>query len=86
MKKGKDTEPGSLASNLKSARPTSETTGQILVVVSGKTDHIVVNLNLFENLSELDTTVINPDGGNTKILWLEEVEVLAIHVKRCTNP
>ena len=86
MKKARDTKPGSLASSLKSVRPTSETTEQDLVVESGNTDHIVANINLFKNLRELDTTITNPDGGNTKVLQLEEIEVLAKYVKSCTKP
>ena len=58
-------EHGSLASSLKSGE-SSEATAKDLVVDSGSTDHVIVNKNWFKNLKEVNTTVTNPDGGNTK--------------------
>ena len=40
----------------------------------------------FRSIKEVDTTVTNPDGGNTKVLGIGEVEVLAKDVKGCTKP
>ena len=77
MKKSRFTEPGSLASSPKSDRPNSEATEQDLVVDSGSTDHIVVNKNLFKSLRKLDTTVTNSRGGNSKVLRLGQIEVVA---------
>ena len=45
-----------------------------------------MNKNWFKCIREIDTTVTNPDGGNTKVLGIEEVEVLAKDVKRRTKP
>ena len=86
MKKAPGTKPGSLASSQKSDRASSEATEQDLVVDSGSTDHIVVNKNWFKSIREIDTTVTNPDGGNTKVLGIGEVEVLARDVEGCTKP
>ena len=47
------------------------------MIDSGSTDHVIVQKSWFENLRELDTSVTNPDGGNTKVLGIGEVEVLA---------
>ena len=58
-------EHGSLASSLKSGE-SSEATAKDLVVDSGSTDHVIVNKNWFKNLKEVNNTVTNPDGGNTK--------------------
>ena len=85
MKKATGTKSGSLASSLKSDRASSEATEQGLVVDSGSTDHIVVSKNWFKSTREMDTTVTNPDGGNTKVLGIE-VEVFAEDVKERTNP
>ena len=86
MKKAPSTKPGSLASSLKSDRASSEATEQDLVVDSGSTDHIVVNKNWFKSIGEIDTTVTNPDGGNTKVLGIGEVEASAKDVKGRTKP
>ena len=40
-----------------------------------------MNKNWFKNLKEIETTVTNPDGGNTKVLGIGEVEVLAKDLK-----
>ena len=64
----------------------SEATDQDLVVHSGSLDHIVVNKNWFTSLGETDTTVNNPDGANTKVLGIGEVEVLAKDGKGRTEP
>ena len=77
MKKAKDSKPGSLASSLKSDSEMRETTDQDLVIDSGSTDHVIVQRSWFKNLRELDTSVTNPDGGNTKVLGIGEVEILA---------
>ena len=45
-----------------------------------------MNKNCFENIKEIDTTVTSPDGGNTKVLGLGELEVLAKDVKGRTKP
>ena len=45
-----------------------------------------MNKNWFKNLREVDTTVTNPDGGNTKVLGIGENEVLAQDVKGRTKP
>ena len=45
-----------------------------------------MNKNWFKSLREFDTTVINPDGGNTRALGIGELEVLARDVKGCTDP
>ena len=37
-------------------------------------------------MKEVDTTVTDPDGGNTEVLGIGEVEVLAQDVKRRTKP
>ena len=37
-------------------------------------------------MKEVDTTVTNPDGGNTKVLAIGEVDVLAQDVKGRTKP
>ena len=58
---------GSLASSLKSGG-SSEATAKDIVVDSGSTDHAIVNKNWFKNPKEIETTVTNPDGGNTKVL------------------
>ena len=76
---------GSVASNLKSGE-SSEATAEDLVVDSGSTDHVIVNKNWFKNMKEVDTTVTNPDGGNTKVLAIGEVDVLAQDVKGRTKP
>ena len=86
MKKAPSTKPVSLASSLKSDRASSGAKEQDLVVDSGSTDHIVVNKNWFKSIREIDTTVTNPDGGNTKVLGIGEVEVLAKDVKERTKP
>ena len=77
IKKATRTRPGSLTSSLKSDRASSEATEEDLVVDSGSTDHIVVNKNWFKSIGEIDATVSNPDAGNSKILRIGEVEVLA---------
>ena len=86
MKKAPSTKPGILASSLKSDTTSSEATEQDLAVDSGSTDHIVVNKNWFNRIREIDTTVTNPDGGNTKALGIGEVEVSAKDVKGRTKP
>ena len=86
MKKAPGIKPGSLVSSLKSDKASSKATEQDLVVESGSTDHIVVNKSWFISIREIDTTVTNPDGGNTKVLGIGEVEVLARDVKGCTKP
>ena len=83
MKKTPGTKPGSLTSSLKSNSASSEATKQDLVVNSGSTDHIVLIKNWFKSTREIDTTVTNPNGGNTKILGIRAVEVLAGDVKGC---
>ena len=45
-----------------------------------------MNKNWFKSLRELDTTVVNPDGGNTKVLGIGGVEVLATDVKGRNTP
>ena len=45
-----------------------------------------MNKNWFKSIREIDTTVTNPDGGNTKVLGIGEVEVLAKDVKGGTKP
>ena len=86
MKKAPGIKPGSLVLSLKSDKASSKATEQDLVVDSGSTDHIVVNKNWFICIREIDTTVTNPDGGNTKVLGIGEAEVLARDVKGCTKP
>ena len=86
MKKAPGTKPGSLASSLKSDRASSEATEQDLVVDSESTDHIVVNKTWFKSIGEIDTTVTNPGGGNTKVLRKGQVEVLAKDIKGRTKP
>ena len=85
MKKVPGTEPGSLASSLKSDRASSEATEQDLVVDSGSTDHIVVNKNWFKSIKNIDTIITDQDGGNTTVLGIGEVEVLAKDVKGRTK-
>ena len=75
-KESKGAKHGSLASSLKSG-DSSEATAKDLVVDSGSTDHVIVNKNWFKNMKPIDTTVTNPDGGDTKVLGIGEVEVLA---------
>ena len=77
LKKDIDTKPESLASNLKLA--TSEATELDLVMDSGSADDIVENKKWFKSLGELDTTVTNQLGANTKDLGRGEVEVSAKH-------
>ena len=87
MKKAENSkggEHGSLASRLKSGG-SSEATAKDLVVYSGSTDHVIVNKNWFKNLKEIETTVTNPDGGNTNVLGIGESEVLAKDVKGKTK-
>ena len=86
MRKAPGTKPGNSASSLKSDRTSSETTEQDLVVDSGSTEHIVVNKTSFKSIGELDTTVTNPDGGNTNVLRIGKVEALAKAVKGRTKP
>ena len=86
MKKATGTRPGTLTSSLKSDRASSEATEEDLVVDSGSTDHIVVNKNWFKSKGEIDATVFNPDAGNSKVLRIGEVEVLAKDVKGRTKP
>ena len=76
---------GSLASSLKSG-DSSEATAKDLVVDSGSTDHEIVNKNWFKNMKPIDTTVTNPDGGDTKFLGIGEVEILAKDVNGKTKP
>ena len=45
-----------------------------------------MNKNWFKSIREIDTTVTNPDGGNTKVLGIGEVQVLAKDVKGRTKP
>ena len=45
-----------------------------------------MNKNWFKSIREIDTTVTNPDGGNTKVLGIGEVEVLVKDVKGRTKP
>ena len=71
----KKTKHGSLASRLKSGN-SSEATAERFVVDSDSTDHVIVNKNWFKNIKALDTTVTNPDAGDTKVLGIE-VEILA---------
>ena len=78
--KGGASAHGSLASSLNSGN-SSEATSKDLVVDSGSTDHVIVNKSWFRNLREIETTVTNPDGGNTKVLGIGEVEVQAKDVK-----
>ena len=84
IKKAPGTKLGSLASSLESNRASSETTEQGLVVHSRTTDHIIVKKTWFRSIRESDTT--NPDGGNTKVLGIGEVEVLAKIFKENTEP
>ena len=44
-----------------------------------------MNNNWSKSITEIDTTVTNPDGANTKDLAIGEVEVLARDVKGCTK-
>ena len=82
MKKATATKPGSLASTLRWDRASSGETNTDLVVDSGSTDHIVVNKNWFESIRKIDTTVTNPEGGNTRVLKTGEEDVLAKHKRR----
>ena len=86
IEKAPGTEPGSLASILQSDRTSFGATEQDLIVDSGSTDDIVVNKKWLKSLREIDTTVTNPDGGNTKVVGTGEVDVLARYVKGCTKP
>ena len=63
---------GNLASSLKSG-DSSEATAKDLVVYSGSTDYVIKNKNCFKNIKAIDTTVSNPDGGDTKVLGTGEV-------------
>ena len=72
----RESQAESLASSLRSANEISEATDQDFVIDSGSTEHVIVQKNWFRNLRELDTSVTNPDGGNTKILGIE-VQILA---------
>ena len=84
-KESKGAKHGSLASSLKSG-DSSEATAKDLVVDSGSTDHVIVNKNWFKNMKPIDTTVTNPDGGDTKVLGIGEVEILAKDVNGKTKP
>ena len=42
--------------------------------------------NWLKGVREIDTTVTTPDGGDTKVLGIGEVEVLAKDVKGFTKP
>ena len=75
--KARESQAESLASSLKTANDFSEATDLDLVIDSGSTDHVIVQKNWFRNLKELNTVVTNPDGGNTKVLGIGEVVVLA---------
>ena len=75
--KARESQAESLASRLKTANDFSEATDLDLVIDSGSTDHVIVHKNWFKNLKELNTVVTNPDGGNTKVLGIGEVVVLA---------
>ena len=75
--KAREFQAESLASSLKSANDCSEATSHNLVTDSGSTYHVIVHENWFKNLKELNTVVTNPDGGNTKVLGIGEVVVLA---------
>ena len=57
MNKTRGPKSGSLASNLKSDRATSEATQQDLVVDPGRMDHRAVNKKCFEGLREIKTTL-----------------------------
>ena len=46
------------------------------MIDSGSTDNVIVQKNWFKKFRELETSVTNPDGGNTKVLGIGEVEVL----------
>ena len=45
-----------------------------------------MNKNWFKSIREINTTVTNPNGGNTKVLGIGEVEVLARDFKGRTKP
>ena len=88
MKKNTENKGGthrSFASSLNSGN-SSEATTKDLVVDSGSTDHVIVNKSWFRNLKEIETTVTNPDGGNTKVLGIGEVEVQAKDIKGRIKP
>ena len=67
----------SVASILKSAKEVSEATDRDLFIDSGSTDHVIVHKSWFGNLRELDTNATNPDGGNTKVSEIKELDILA---------
>ena len=75
--KARESQVESLALSLKSANDFKEATDLDLVIDSGSTDLVIVHQIWFENLKELNTVVSNPDGGNTKVLGIGEVVVLA---------
>ena len=76
-KKTRESQVESLASSFKSAKEISEATDKDLAIDSSSTDHVKGQKNWFENARELDTNVTNPGGGNTKVLGIGEVEILA---------
>ena len=86
MKKATGTKPGSLSSSLKSDKASNEATKQDLVVDSGSTDHLVVNIHWFKSIREYNTTVSNRVGGNKNVLGRGEVEFLPTDVKGRTKP
>ena len=71
----------SLALSLKSANDFSEATDRDIVIDSGSTDHVIVHKYWLKYLKELNTVLTNPDGGNTKILGIGELVVLAEDVQ-----
>ena len=76
-KKAGESEAESLASGPRSANEIGEATDQDLVLDSGSTDHVIVEMSWFKNPAELDTDVSDLDGGNTKVLGIGQVEILA---------
>ena len=85
MKKATGTKPGSLSSSLKADKASNEATKQDLVVDSGSTDHMVVNIHCFKSIREYDTTVSNRVDGNKNVLGIGEVEFLSTDVKGRTK-
>ena len=74
------------ASDVKSDRATKIATKQDFVLDTWGRGHKIVNKNWFISLKEIDKTDTDPDGGNKKVLGIEEVEALAKDVKGCTQP
>ena len=53
---------------------------------SSSTDHVIVQNSCSRNPRELDTNVTNPDSGNTEVLGIGEVEILAKHTLKKLKP